>query len=210
MESKICSECREDKRLSDYYKKCDTYDGLTSRCKACVSASKKSAYPRLKEKAIARNRAWREKNGEVYNAHRRETYDSEAGRASCRRYYQANKEQVRAANTAWDSANQETVRRVWREYAARNKANRYAIAAKRRAISRSAYPNWGRDFTKFVSQEANELVRLRREATGIHWHVDHILPLAGKEVCGLHVWNNLQVIPAVINLRKSNRLEVAA
>lgn len=210
MDSKVCNGCKEDKVLSDYYKKCDTYDGLTSRCKVCVSAAKKSAYPRLKEKAIARNRAWWEKNGEAYNARRRETYDSEAGRASCRRYYQANKEKVRAANTAWDSANQETVRRVWREYAARNKANRYAIAAKRRAISRNAYPKWDRDLTKFVSQEANELVRLRHEATGIDWHVDHILPLAGKEVCGLHVWNNLQVIPAVINLRKSNRLEATA
>ena len=40
--------------------------------------------------------------------------------------------------------------------------------------------------------------------TGIEWHVDHIIPLKGDVVCGLHVWNNFAVIPKVDNLRKGN------
>lgn len=64
-------------------------------------------------------------------------------------------------------------------------------------------PVWA---NKFFIDEIYALARLRTELTGIEWQVDHIIPLRSKIVCGLHTEQNLQVIPAIENARKSNSL----
>jgi hypothetical protein len=42
------------------------------------------------------------------------------------------------------------------------------------------------------------------ESTGTVWHVDHIIPVKHKLVCGLHIAENLQLLPGPDNQRKSN------
>ena len=77
--------------------------------------------------------------------------------------------------------------------------------AKRRTSKQKRNAKWDIELTDLVVVEAYHLCELRENITGFSWHVDHVIPLNGKVVSGLHVWNNLAVIPAAQNLSKGNR-----
>lgn len=79
------------------------------------------------------------------------------------------------------------------------------INAKRRAAKLNRTPKWlGKQASSLITTFYNEAKRLSKE-TGVKFHVDHIVPLQGAFVSGLHVPWNLQVIPAIDNMRKNNR-----
>lgn len=73
--------------------------------------------------------------------------------------------------------------------------------SRRRAARLKAMPVWAnRQEIDALYAQAQALT----ESTGTDWHVDHIIPLRGKNVCGLHVETNLRVISAHENHRKAN------
>ena len=69
---------------------------------------------------------------------------------------------------------------------------------KRRAYKLKAIPKWAN------LEKIKEIYKQCRKG----YHVDHIIPLRGSNVCGLHVENNLQILKARDNILKSNRLEL--
>ena len=101
---------------------------------------------------------------------------------------------------------------VWREYARQwREANPEKILvsrAKRRADEIKRTPFW---LTENDYTEIRNMYRLaiaKTNETGIRWHVDHIIPLRGKNVSGLHVPQNLRVITATENMMKSNKFDL--
>jgi hypothetical protein len=113
---------------------------------------------------------------------------------SCRneyrsKYYQENKEKEGAANAEWSKNNLHKKR----EY-----------RAKRRAIILKATPLWANHTEiKNMYAEADFLSKV----TGIKYEVDHIIPLQGKNVCGFHAHNNLQIIKMSDNRKKAVKHE---
>ena len=88
---------------------------------------------------------------------------------------------------------------------ARRAARVRSDTAGRRAAKLQRTPAWA-DVTaiRALHEEANRLTRV----TGVPHEVDHILPLRGRLVSGLHVHTNMRVIPARENARKGNSYEV--
>ena len=66
-------------------------------------------------------------------------------------------------------------------------------------------PSWVGSEEQFLIDEAYALAALRTKLFSFVWHVDHEIPLQGKLVSGLHVPENLRVIPGIINVRKHNK-----
>ena len=113
-------------------------------------------------------------------------------------------ETQRAYVAKWRAANVEVARAASRAWYAANPARSRAQEAKRRSAKLNAVPALAdHDQIARIYSSAREL----REV-GIDVHVDHIIPLQGKAVRGLHTHDNLQIILAKDNIAKSNRTEV--
>lgn len=81
-----------------------------------------------------------------------------------------------------------------------------SYCSKRRTQKTQASPLWAnRKQIKKIYEECY----LKTKTTGKKYHVDHIIPLNGKLVSGLHVENNLQIIPASENIKKSNKYKIS-
>ena len=167
-------------------------------------------------------REWRAKNPEKQAAICK-TYDEknrDKRSAYAKQYRKDNPEKVQEQVKAWAKANPEKIKaysikggRAWhdrnpeylKEHYKANKERYVAARARRRAAQESATPTWLTAIDKAMIQEMYDASEARYIQTGIKHHVDHIVPINGKGVAGMHVPWNLQVITAHENLSKGWR-----
>ena len=95
-----------------------------------------------------------------------------------------------------------------KRYVENNRAKVNALAKAYKIRKKNRIPIWVDKEHMWLIKEVYELAQLRSKHFGYSWHVDHIIPLQGELVSGLHVIENLRVIPAVENIKKKNKFEI--
>lgn len=94
-----------------------------------------------------------------------------------------------------------------REWSKRNRPSRNANQARYVYAKLKRTPKWLTDEHFEQIKKFYELSKQKETETGIKHNVDHIIPLRGKTVSGLHVPWNLAVIPASENFKKLNKYD---
>lgn len=120
-------------------------------------------------------------------------------------YYKNNKDKLALSARIYYQKNKNHCRLRHKKWTLKNTARSSKIKAKYRAAKINSAPNWlSENDYKWIEWIYVQRQRLT-EFTGIMHHVDHIHPLQGKNICGLHVPWNLQILTATENLNKSNK-----
>jgi len=127
-------------------------------------------------------------------------------KAAKKKYAEKNKEACNARVAAWREANKERMQEMRKTWAENNKHKILARTRRRQLAKIQRTPKWLSKDDLWVIEEIYHLAALRTKILGFKWSVDHVLPLQGKLVSGLHTPMNLQVISLSENSSKGNRV----
>lgn len=198
---RCCPRCKADLPIEAFGISRRRKDGVSCWCKACNRTASQDA--RSTEEGARKHRERERQRG-------RDNAESAKGRAKA--WYHANKLRAAAAGSrAAKRRMQCPVYRLWenerqRKWYRQNPANGVAKTRKRQLAKNRAMPSWLTPTQLAQIQAFYEIAAALKTQTGIKHNVDHIIPLQGDAVSGLHVPWNLQVIPASLNSAKSNKI----
>lgn len=181
---KKCSKCKKIKSLGLFYKNKARYDGF---CNFCIECDKSK--PTNKQQQSEYNKKY---NSLASTKKRIKQYRKE--------YYKINKSTLDEANKKWAKENPDKIRKLWRKKAAKpeTKQRHRHQEAQRRCQKLSATPKWA---------DLNKIAEFYKNCPP-GYHVDHIIPLKNKNVCGFHTIDNLQYLPRLENIRKNNTFKI--
>lgn len=181
---KVCIKCNVEKSLDDFYFRAKRGKHYNT-CKTCAKADTKMRHDADRDKVKAYN--------DAYGAKHRERLNQAA-----RDYNKRNADKVKEAKAARYAANSDEIKASVYSWRKQNPHQVTKWNAARRARVRDLTP-------ELTAEQASQveylywLAKDLRAVTGETYHVDHIYPLAKG---GLHHPDNLQVLPADINLKK--------
>lgn len=173
---KQCPKCNQEKPFEAFYASSTHKSGYASWCKECESERNRLKSQKYRDSRLAKAKQWRDEN----------------------------KDKQEIATKTWRENNPERTAAMYRDWADRNRDKVNAKWMKREASKKNRTPAWLTVDELWMIEQAYDIAAKRKQALGFDWHVDHIVPLQGKTVSGLHVPWNLQVIPAKLNQQKSN------
>lgn len=165
--------------MFSFHKQKGTKDGYRAICKDCRKGEHVDRYAADKESWNNRAKSWRKEN-------------KEASRKIDKKYRETHKEQRSQQLSEWKRSNKGQVN---------------FLNSKRYAFKLQRTPAWLTEHDLLHIKCLYQLAAMRTRESGQVWHVDHIIPLNGETVSGLHCPLNLRVIPAEENLRKYNLYE---
>lgn len=191
--NRTCTGCKKTLPENDFYKSYNNVRGkyyFKPKCKPCTNAENVER-ARNSKRCQDYQRKYRLENKERINA-------------QTKQWIADNKERVRSANSANYYANCEKRKQGVAAWRRENAGLALSYMAKNRADRKQRYPIWAND------SEIQRIYALRQSMSDYFktdFHVDHIVPLKGRKVSGLHVHNNLQILTAEQNLSKGNKFK---
>ena len=218
-----CKDCQRE-LYREWYEKNEEYakekrKEYVEKNREEVSKKRKAAYRENIEEMRKRDReSYRRNRDKIIARHKRKyEEDIEKSRAYARKRYWDNVEENRKrARDYWKTPEGEVKRKElyqrrcendpehFKKYYAKNKDRYREHSARRRWLEKKASIN----LTEEQIQQMRDIYWLARDLTTIHgeqYEVDHIIPIKGKDICGLHVPWNLQILPRHLNRQKTNR-----
>lgn len=142
---------------------------------------------------------------EETNAKRALLPKSEASKKAGKKYYENNKEVVKLRALSRKPEDIIKYRKTWK---AANPELVMANSKHRRTKHKQATPKWLTQEHKAQIKQFYLDAMLVSKVTGVPYAVDHIVPLRGELVSGLHVPWNLAVITREENSKKSNKINL--
>ena len=188
-----CRKCGAVKLLSEFHANPRNKLNVRQICIACTLEHAGKYYEENADAKRAKTAKWRKENPDLDIAYRTA-------------YIAENREVLNEKRRQYRLDNIESERKKDRLYAKNNRAKIYAKNARRRAAETRATPVWLTWLHRAQIAEFYEIAVARQVQTEITQHVDHIVPLRGKGVRGLHVPWNLQILTWEENQRKYNKL----
>ena len=113
-------------------------------------------------------------------------------------------ENIKVKKASAKKSNREKYNAYGRKWSKNNRPKRNALMAKRKADKLLRTPKWLTLEDLYAIVKLYKLAREKSQFFGVQHHVDHIVPLCGEFVSGLHVPWNLQILTAEENMKKGN------